>query len=67
VRERLLQLSCYDDGLRGDLGVCFARHGQPGKAVNHLQAYLDAEGQAEDATTVCEILKATKQRLAEWN
>jgi regulator of sirC expression with transglutaminase-like and TPR domain len=67
VLERLLQLNPYDAGLRRDLGVCFARHGQPGKAVNHLQAYLDAEGQAEDATTVCEILKATKQRLAEWN
>ena len=67
VLERLLQLNPYDTGLRRDLGVCFARHGQPGKAVSHLQAYLDAEQQAEDATTVCEILKATKQRLAEWN
>jgi regulator of sirC expression with transglutaminase-like and TPR domain len=67
VLERLRQLSPYDMGLRRDLGVCFARHGQPGKAVDHLRAYLDAEPQAEDVTTVTEILTATQQRLAEWN
>ena len=67
VLERLLQLNPYDTGLHRDLGVCFARHGQPGKAVDHLQAYLDAQGEAEDAETVGEILKATRQRLAEWN
>ena len=49
------------------LGVCLARHGQPGKALDHLQAYLDAEAEAEDAATVTAILKATQQRLAEWN
>jgi regulator of sirC expression with transglutaminase-like and TPR domain len=67
VLGRLRQLNPYDTGLRRDLGVCFARHGQPGKAVDHLQAYLDAEAEAEDAATVTEILKATQQRLAEWN
>jgi len=65
--ERLLQLNPYDAGLRRDLGVCFARHGQPGKAVDHLQAYLDAETEAEDAAAVDNILKATRQQLAEWN
>jgi regulator of sirC expression with transglutaminase-like and TPR domain len=67
VLERLRQLNPHDTGLRRDLGVCFARHGQPGKAVSHLQAYLEAEGEAEDAATVAEILRATQQRLAEWN
>jgi regulator of sirC expression with transglutaminase-like and TPR domain len=67
VLERLRQLNPYDVGLRRDLGVCLARHGQPGKAVNHLGAYLDAEPQAEDAATVAAILKATQQRLSEWN
>jgi regulator of sirC expression with transglutaminase-like and TPR domain len=67
VMERLRQLNPHDVGLRRDLGVCFARHGQPGKAVDHLGAYLATEPEAEDAETVAEILKATRQRLAEWN
>ena len=67
VLERLRQLNPHDTGLRRDLGVCLARHGQPGKAVDHLRAYLDAEPQAEDATAVTQILTATQQRLAEWN
>ena len=67
VLERLRQLNPYDVGLRRDLGVCLARHGQPGKALGHLQAYLDAEPQADDAATVTQIRDATQQRLAEWN
>ena len=67
MNERLRQVNPHDAGLRRDLGVCLARHGQPGKAVPHLQAYLDAQADAEDAGTVGEILKATRQRLAEWN
>jgi regulator of sirC expression with transglutaminase-like and TPR domain len=67
VLERLRQLNPYDQGLRRDLGVCLARHGQPGKAVDHLQAYLDAEPEATDAETVTAILQATQQRLAQWN
>jgi regulator of sirC expression with transglutaminase-like and TPR domain len=67
VLQRLRQLNPYDTGLRRDLGVCFARHGQPGKAVDHLRAYLAAEAGADDAVTVAEILMATQQRLAQWN
>jgi regulator of sirC expression with transglutaminase-like and TPR domain len=67
VLERLRQLNPYDTGLRRDLGVCLARYGQPGKALDHLRAYLDAEPEADDAATVTEILDATQQRLAEWN
>lgn len=67
VLERLRQLNPYDQGLRRDLGVCLARHGQPGKAVDHLQAYLEAEPEAKDAATITAILQATQQRLAEWN
>ena len=44
-----------------------ARHGQPGKAVDHLSAYLDAQPEAEDAAPVAAILKASRQRLAQWN
>jgi regulator of sirC expression with transglutaminase-like and TPR domain len=67
VLERLRQLNPHDAGLRRDLGVCLARHGQPGKALDHLRAYLAVEPQAEDAAAVTEILSATEQRLAEWN
>jgi regulator of sirC expression with transglutaminase-like and TPR domain len=67
VLERLRQIDPYNMGLRRDLGVCLARHGQPGKALSHLQAYLDAEPQADDAATVTQIRDATQQRLAEWN
>jgi uncharacterized protein HemY len=67
VLQRLRQLNPYDTGLRRDLGVCYARHGQPGKAVDHLRAYLEAEAEAEDAATVAQILTASQQRLAQWN
>lgn len=67
VLERLRRLNPHDIGLRRDLGVCLARYGQPGKAVDHLQAYLEAAAEAEDAATVAQILTATRQRLAEWN
>ncbi len=67
VLERLRQLNPYDVGLRRDLGVCFARYGQPGKAVDHLAAYLAAEPDAEDAAAVAEVLQAARRRLAEWN
>jgi regulator of sirC expression with transglutaminase-like and TPR domain len=67
VLGRLLQLNPHDAGLRRDLGVCLARHGQPGKALSHLLAYVNAVPDAEDAPAVAEILKVTRQRLAEWN
>jgi regulator of sirC expression with transglutaminase-like and TPR domain len=67
ILERLRQLNPHDVGLRRDLGVCFARHGQSGKALDHLAAYVDAEPEAEDAPAVAAMLKATRQRLAEWN
>jgi regulator of sirC expression with transglutaminase-like and TPR domain len=67
VLERLRQLSPHDAGLRRDLGVCLFRHGWPGKAVDHLQAYLDAVPEADDAGTITEVLNSARQRLAEWN
>jgi regulator of sirC expression with transglutaminase-like and TPR domain len=67
VLERLRQLNPYDSVLRRDLGVCLARHGQPGKAVDHLYAYLEAEPDANDAETIKGILQATQQQLAQWN
>src|SRR5437870_5207633 len=42
VIERLRQLSPYDPVQRRDLGVSLVHAGQPGRAVDHLAAYLTA-------------------------
>jgi regulator of sirC expression with transglutaminase-like and TPR domain len=67
VLERLWQLRPQDTVLRRDLGVCFIRHGQPGKAIDHLRSYLDQAAEADDAEQVRETLKDAMKTLAQWN
>jgi regulator of sirC expression with transglutaminase-like and TPR domain len=67
VLDRLWQLRPQDAVLRRDLGVCFIRHGQPGKAIDHLRSYLDQAAEADDAEQVRETLKDAMKTLAQWN
>jgi regulator of sirC expression with transglutaminase-like and TPR domain len=67
VLDRLRQLQPHDIQHRRDLGMCLARHGQPGKAIDHLQAYLQAVPEAEDAATIQQILLAATRDVARWN
>jgi regulator of sirC expression with transglutaminase-like and TPR domain len=67
VIERIRQLSPDDVVQRRDLGVSWVRVGQPGRALDHLQAYLDAVPEAEDAETVRGFLHEAKLEVAHWN
>ena len=67
VMERMRQLSPHDVVLRRDLGACQLRHGQPGKAIDHLRSYVDAAAEAEDIEQVQQLLKSAIKQVAQWN
>jgi regulator of sirC expression with transglutaminase-like and TPR domain len=67
VIERLRQLDPANPLQRRDLGTTLLQAGQPGKAIDHLSAYLAAVPQATDAETVRELLRRARGRVAEWN
>src|SRR5262249_10034374 len=67
VMERLRQLNPRDLIQRRDLGVCYVRLAKPGKAIDHLAAYLSALPKAEDAETVSALLKQARRVVADMN
>jgi regulator of sirC expression with transglutaminase-like and TPR domain len=67
VIERLRQLDPENPLQRRDLGTTLLQAGQPGKAIDHLSAYLQAAPQATDADTVRELLRRARRGVAEWN
>jgi regulator of sirC expression with transglutaminase-like and TPR domain len=67
IIERLRQISPHDVHLRRDLGICQARRAQPGKAIDHLRAYLDAVPEAKDADAVRTLLHTSLSAIAQWN
>jgi regulator of sirC expression with transglutaminase-like and TPR domain len=67
VIERIRQLSPDDVVQRRDLGISFVRAAQPGRALDHLQAYLTAIPEAEDADTVRRFLNEARLEVARWN
>jgi regulator of sirC expression with transglutaminase-like and TPR domain len=63
-----LRQLCPDDALqRRDLGAVLLQAGEPGKAIAHLQAYLAAEPDAEDAADVRRLLEQSQGAVARWN
>ena len=67
VMERLRQLKPADALLRRDLGVALLRAERPGRAIDHLNAYLEAGPDAEDAAAVRQILAQARALVARWN
>jgi regulator of sirC expression with transglutaminase-like and TPR domain len=67
VTERLRQLAPEDATQVRDLGATFLQAGQPGKAIDHLEAYLTATPQGSDADAVRQLLTQAKSLLARWN
>ncbi len=65
--ERLRQLNPNDPQLRRDLGATLLQAGQPGRAIDHLQAYLSATPKAEDAEMVKKLLMQAMAAVARWN
>jgi regulator of sirC expression with transglutaminase-like and TPR domain len=67
VLGRLRQLSPHDPVLRRDLGITLLQGDQPGPAIAHLAAYLEAVPGAADAATVSQLLRQARGKVARWN
>jgi regulator of sirC expression with transglutaminase-like and TPR domain len=67
VIERLRQLSPDDPLQHRDLGVSLVQAGQPGRALDHLEAYLVLSPKAGDAETVRQLLAQARTAVAQWN
>lgn len=67
VMERLRQLNPADARLHRDLGMALLRAERPGRAIDHLNAYLEAGPDAEDAAAVRQILGQARALVARWN
>lgn len=67
VMERLARLVPGDPEQRRDLGVALVHAGKPGRAIDHLRAYLDRAPEAADAGTVRDFLNDAMRDVAKWN
>jgi regulator of sirC expression with transglutaminase-like and TPR domain len=67
VLRRLGQVSPDDLLQRRDLGAALVRNGQPGEAIGHLKAYLEAVPEAADAAAVRRLLNDSWAAVARWN
>jgi regulator of sirC expression with transglutaminase-like and TPR domain len=67
VIGRLWQLSPHDNLQRRDLGVSLLHAGQPGRAVDHLAAYLATDPKGRDADTVRQLLNRAYKDVGQWN
>lgn len=67
VIERLRQLAPHDPLQRRDLGATLFQAGQAGRAIDHLEAYLQASPKAGDADTVKQLLRQAQALVARWN
>ncbi|MCI0460071.1 MAG: tetratricopeptide repeat protein [Gemmataceae bacterium] len=67
VIERLRQLDPADALQRRDLGISLLHADQPGRAINHLQAYLAARPDDAEAETVRQMLEQARGAVARWN
>lgn len=67
VMERMRQLRPEDPVQRRDLGTNWLHAGKPGKAIDHLAAYLAAFPDADDADVIRLLLKDARAAIAAWN
>ncbi len=67
VIERLRQLAPHDVLQHRDLAGAMIEMGQPGRAIDHLQAYLAASPQGKDTDIVKQLLEQARASVARWN
>ena len=65
--HRLTQLLPEDRSHWRDLGTVLLQSGRPGKAIKHLESYLDSEPPPEDSRSVRELLDQARGEVARWN
>src|SRR5206468_271979 len=67
IIERLRQLAPHDPLQRRDLGASLLQDKQPGRAIDHLRAYLEAVPEAGDAAAIERLLAQARGQVAAWN
>jgi regulator of sirC expression with transglutaminase-like and TPR domain len=67
VTHRLAQLIPDDPTQQRDLGVLLVQGDQPGRAIDHLQHYLEAAPGADDTRDVRKFLARALGEVARWN
>ncbi|MBX9584274.1 MAG: transglutaminase-like domain-containing protein [Gemmataceae bacterium] len=67
VMGRLVRLVPGDPEQERDLGVALVHAGQPGRAIDHLRAYLDRVRDAADELAVRDFLTDAMRDVARWN
>jgi regulator of sirC expression with transglutaminase-like and TPR domain len=67
VTERLRQVLPQDVSQRRDLGTTLLQVGQPGRAIDHLEAYLAADPTNPEADAVRQLLERARTLVAKWN
>jgi regulator of sirC expression with transglutaminase-like and TPR domain len=67
VLRRLRQLAPRDVTQQRDLGAALLWSNQPGQAIDHLTAYLNAAADQPDADGVRQLLEQAKSQLVHWN
>ncbi|MFL5329621.1 MAG: SirB1 family protein [Gemmataceae bacterium] len=67
VTRRILQLEPTSAIERRDLGICLARTGRPGEAIDLLESYLNSSPSLNDAESIRKLLRHAKAEVARWN
>jgi regulator of sirC expression with transglutaminase-like and TPR domain len=67
VIARLRQLEPDNPLHHRDLGACFVHLSEPGKAITHLQTYLEGAPAAVDEMDVKKLLQQARREIARWN
>jgi regulator of sirC expression with transglutaminase-like and TPR domain len=57
-----------NDPIQGrDLGIALLNAGQPGRALDLLEAYLASGPKADDTEAIRELVKRAQGEVARWN
>jgi regulator of sirC expression with transglutaminase-like and TPR domain len=67
VIERIRQLDPDDPLQERDLGVSLLQAGQPGRAIDHLSAYLAASDELVDSAPIRQLLERARGEVSKWN
>lgn len=67
VMRRMRQLQPEDAALQRDLGVAWMKVGEPGKALDLLEAYVRLAPEASDATVIHQLVREAKALIARLN
>lgn len=67
VQRRLAAVEPDDPEERRDLGMICLQADRVGESIDPLAAYLAARPQADDASSIAELLSAARKLVAQWN